>query len=114
MNSKLRRRAERNHSQKKDAVITIRESDLERRISKGIVQGVDVANCLWALTLNSMFGFGTVRNNRAIDGVMKQFECLAQGWLSGADLDKWLKDNNINHRGTNKIMPDLNDNDARG
>lgn len=63
--------------------------------AKAIQHTYITLNALYALSLNSMFGFGKKRTNALIEKVRVQFDCLRENYLSSQDLLDWCLEHEI-------------------
>lgn len=54
-------------------------------------------HALYALSLNSLYGFGAERTNKLIESVMNQFICVRDEFLSPDDIRKWCEEHKINY-----------------
>lgn len=55
-------------------------------------------NALYALSLNSLHGFGKKRTNALIESVRNQFTCLKEGYVSSLDIANWCIENEIEYK----------------
>jgi len=70
---------------------------MELMETMAVKAAVCTSHALYAITLNTLHGFGTERINKLIDRVMNQFDCMKDGHLEGADIKQWCKDNDIQY-----------------
>ena len=96
MNRAQRRRLQ---IEDKDPVLNVRESELKEQLQNlkkaSIKDSAQITSALFALVLNSEYGFGKRRINRALERVSNQIECVLSGHLSGGDIVRWCKEKKL-------------------
>lgn len=99
MNRANRRRIQRQEN--KDPVLNVKESkirqELEKLSSSTVREAAKMASALFALVLNSEYGFGKKRIDKVLERVNYQMECVLSGHLSGKDIYGWCEEKKLSY-----------------